>query len=336
MLQRTQRQCRCGTADSRRTRQTTPYGSSHGTCAMAWSHQTGPSGTRSGGPGGWRPVRTRSTSSSPCYPGRGALPSCSRKQGSPGGGRRCTWPRCSRTRGKPPFSGAGWRRTGPPPPREGEVSSPRSAASTWQSTRCSVSPKSSPGRPRSGVSHARGRPHPHQRAQTAGRLLPMGGKGGVVGRHTNVCHGAQPQLETPGGHRRRQQHLHGCHHQPGHGALPSGRRGLRFRESHGRQRGGHDPHSPPVPAQFGHFPGQRAPPAVVPAGKRLPPRHGTAPGGRVGPPPGPPGPAMPPRRGRARGDAQPLQPHGGPPPPVRRRGCACPTLPVGSGHCRAE
>ena len=49
--QRTQRLCRCGTADSRRTRRTTPYGSSHGTCATASSRQTGPSGTRSGGAG---------------------------------------------------------------------------------------------------------------------------------------------------------------------------------------------------------------------------------------------------------------------------------------------
>ena len=33
--------------------------------------------------------------------------------------------------------------------------------------------------------------------------------------------------------------------------------------------------------------------------------------------------------------AHPLQPHGGPPPPVRRRGRARPTLPVGGGHRRA-
>ena len=37
----------------------------------------------------------------------------------------------------------------------------------------------------------------------------------------------------------------------------------------------------------------------------------------------------------ARGDAHPLQPHGGPPPPVRRRDRARPTLPVGGGHRRA-
>ena len=42
------------------------------------------------------------------------------------------------TRGTPPSSAAGWQRQGPPPPREGEASSPRSAASTWQSTRCSA------------------------------------------------------------------------------------------------------------------------------------------------------------------------------------------------------
>ena len=42
-----------------------------------------------------------------------------------------------------------------------------------------------------------------------------------------------------------------------------------------------------------------------------------------------------PPRGGARGDAHPLQPHGGPPPPVQRRGRARPTLPMGSGHRRA-
>ena len=76
-------------------------------------------------------------------------------------------------------------------------------------------------------------------------------------------------------------------------------------------------HAPSVPAQGRHLPGQRAPRAVVPAGKRLGPWHGTPPCDRVGPPPGRLGPAVPPQRGRARGDAHPLQPHGGPPPPVR-------------------
>ena len=100
--QRTQQQCRCGTADSRRTRRTTPYGSSRGNCATASSRQTGPSRTRSGGARGRRPVPTRSTSSPACYSRRGALPSCSRKQGSPPGHRRCTWPRRSARRGTPP------------------------------------------------------------------------------------------------------------------------------------------------------------------------------------------------------------------------------------------
>ena len=126
---------------------------------------------------------------------------------------------------------------------------------------------------------------------TAGRLLPMGGTGRVLRRHTNVCHGAQPRWETLGGHRRQHQRLHGCHHQPCQGALQSRLEGLRFPEAHGGRRGGHDPQAPPVAAQGGHLPGQRAPPAVVPMGKRLGPRHGTAPGGRVGSPPGPPGPA---------------------------------------------
>ena len=119
LRRRTQRRCRYGIADSRRTRRATPCGSSRGTCATASYHQTGPSGTRSGGAGGRRPVPTRSTSSPACYPRRGALPSCSRKQGSPPGRKRCTWPRRSGTRGTPPSSAAGWRRREPPPPREG-------------------------------------------------------------------------------------------------------------------------------------------------------------------------------------------------------------------------
>ena len=53
-----------------------------------------------------------------------------------------------------------------------------------------------------GNPHGRGRPHPHQRPWATGRLFPVGGTGGVLSRHTNVCHGAQPQWETPGGHRR--------------------------------------------------------------------------------------------------------------------------------------
>ena len=38
-----------------------------------------------------------------------------------------------------------------------------------------------------GDPHGRGRPHPHQRPRAASRLLPVGGTGGVLGRHTNVC-----------------------------------------------------------------------------------------------------------------------------------------------------
>ena len=59
-----------------------------------------------------------------------------------------------------------------------------------------------------GDPHKRGWPHPHQRPRTAGMLLPMGRKGGVLGRHTNVCHGAQIRWETPGGHRWRHHCLH--------------------------------------------------------------------------------------------------------------------------------
>ena len=105
-----------------------------------------------------------------------------------------------------------------------------------------------------------------------------------------------------------------------------------FPEGDGRRRGGHDPHAPPVPAQDGHLPGLRTPPAVIPARKRLGPRQGTPPGAQVGPPAGLPGRAGPPQCGTARDDAHPLQPHGGPPPPVRHRGRARPALPVGSGH----
>ena len=92
LLQRTRRRCRCGTADSRRTWRMTPYGSFHGTCATASSRQTCPSGTRSGGARGRRPVPTRSTSSPACYPRRWDLPSSSRKQGLPPGRGRCCGP----------------------------------------------------------------------------------------------------------------------------------------------------------------------------------------------------------------------------------------------------
>ena len=109
-----------------------------------------------------------------------------------------------------------------------------------------------------GNPHRRGRPHPHQCPRSRGRLLRVGGTGGVLGRHTNVCHGAQPPWEAPGGHRRQQQRLHGCHLQSGHGVLPRGLGGLRFPEGQGRRRGGHDPHAPPVRARGGHLPGQRA------------------------------------------------------------------------------
>ena len=50
----------------------------------------------------------------------------------------------------------------------------------------------------------------------------MGGTGGFLGRHINVCHGAQTRWEAPGGHCRRHQHLHGCHHRPGHGPIALG------------------------------------------------------------------------------------------------------------------
>ena len=118
-----------------------------------------------------------------------------------------------------------------------------------------------------GDPHGRGRPQPHQRPQTAGRLLPVGGTGGVLGRHTNVCHGAQPRWETPGGHRKGHQRLHGCHLEPGHGALPRGLGDQRFPEGHDRRRGGHDPHAPPVPAQGAHLPGRKNPSCRGPCGK---------------------------------------------------------------------
>ena len=52
-----------------------------------------------------------------------------------------------------------------------------------------------------GDPHRRGRPHPHQRRRGASRLLPVGGTGGILGRHTNLCHGTQPRWKTPAGHR---------------------------------------------------------------------------------------------------------------------------------------
>ena len=78
-----------------------------------------------------------------------------------------------------------------------------------------------------GNPHGRGRPHPHQCPRTTGRLLPVGRTGGVLGRHTNVCHGAQPLWGTTGGHCRLHQRLHGCQLQPGHEALPRGLGGQR-------------------------------------------------------------------------------------------------------------
>ena len=177
LRRRTQRRCRCGIADSRRTWWATPCGSSRGTCATASCRQTRPSGTLSGGAGGRRPVPTRSTSSPACYLSRGALPSCSRKQGSPPGRRRCTWPRRSGTRGTPPSSAAGWRRREPPPPREGGASSPRSAASRWRSTMCSVSRKLSPGRPRPWRSARTGEASPSSTSTGRKQAAPRGRDG---------------------------------------------------------------------------------------------------------------------------------------------------------------
>ena len=53
-----------------------------------------------------------------------------------------------RDKGYAPFFSSRLAETGATPSREGKASSPRSAASTWESTRCSVSQKTSPGRPR--------------------------------------------------------------------------------------------------------------------------------------------------------------------------------------------
>ena len=69
-----QRHFLLGTADSRRTRWTTPSAFSPGNCATASSRRTGPSVRHSDGAGGRSPAPTRSTSSPACYPKRGALP----------------------------------------------------------------------------------------------------------------------------------------------------------------------------------------------------------------------------------------------------------------------
>ena len=90
----------------------TPYGSSHGTCATASSRQTGPSGTRSGRAGGRRPVPSKSTSSPAWYPGRGALPSCSRKQGSPPGLQEMHVAAALRDKGYTPFFSSRLAETG--------------------------------------------------------------------------------------------------------------------------------------------------------------------------------------------------------------------------------
>ena len=105
------------------------------------------------------------------------MPSCSRKQGSPPGRRRCTWPRRSGTRGTPPSSAAGWLRREPLPPREGEASPPRSAASTWRSTRCSVSRKSSLGRPRPWTSARMGEASPSSTSTGRKQAAPRGRDG---------------------------------------------------------------------------------------------------------------------------------------------------------------
>ena len=201
--QRTRRRCRRGIADSRRTRRATPCGSSRGTCATASCRQTGPSGTHSGGAGGRRPAPTRSTSSPACCPRRGALPSCSRKRGSPPGRRRCTWPRRSGTRGTPPTSAAGWRRRGPPPPREGgglltAVSSKYVAEHEVLSFTEIVPGKAAALEIRT---DGGGLTLINVHGPQAG-CSPWAGRGGVLGRHTNVCHGTQPRRETPGDHRR--------------------------------------------------------------------------------------------------------------------------------------
>ena len=72
---RPQQPLRCyrssGTADSRRTRRTWPFGSSPGTCATASSRPTGPSMTPSDGIRRRRPSPTKSTSSRHATPGGG-------------------------------------------------------------------------------------------------------------------------------------------------------------------------------------------------------------------------------------------------------------------------
>ena len=199
--QRTRRRCRRGIADSRRTRRATPCGSSRGTCATASCRQTGPSGTHSGGAGGRRPAPTRSTSSPACCPRRGLC------HHAPGNGiatraQEMHVAAALRDKGYTAYFSSRLAETGPPPPREGgpphrgqqqirggargaqlHGNCPRKAAALEIRT------------------DGGGLTLINVHGPQAG-LLPVGGTGGVLGRHTNVCHGTQPRREAPGGHRR--------------------------------------------------------------------------------------------------------------------------------------
>ena len=91
-----------------------------------------------------------------------------------------------RDKGCTPSSAAGWRRREPLPPREGEASSPRSAASTLQSTMCSVSHKLSPGRPRPWKSARTGEASPSSTSTDRRQAAPRR-RGGRCSEPTYKC-----------------------------------------------------------------------------------------------------------------------------------------------------
>ena len=135
---RTQRRCRCGMADSRRTRRRTPYGSSRGTCATASYRQTGPSRNtlrRRRGPAACTDKEHLITD---MLLQEGGFVIMLQETGIATRAQEMHVAAALPDKGTPPSSAAGWRRREPLPPREGGASSPRSAASTWRSTRCSV------------------------------------------------------------------------------------------------------------------------------------------------------------------------------------------------------
>ena len=316
---RTRRRCPCGIADSRRTRRATPCGSSRGTCATASCRQTGSSGTHSGGAGGRRPAPTRSTSSPACCPRRGALPSCSRKRGSPPGRRRCTWPRRSGTRGTPPSFSSRLAETGATSTSRGgglltavsskyvaehevlsftEIVPGKAAALEIRTDGGGLTLINVHG-PQAGCSPWAGRAAFWADIQMYATARSLGGRHPVViAGDTNIY------MDVPAN--------------PATEHFRAGWEACGFRRA---AAGGEEDMTPTLhPSQHRVDTFLVNEPLLPWSLRESVLARGMAhpQGGRLGPPPGPPGPAGSPQRSGARGDAHPLQPHGGPPPPVRR------------------